>query len=96
MPVKSHCTGHRISSGIVAKANVNIDAAKGVGDTILSKMAGEHVLSYTFRKKDQVETMDTKFTMKTANGDINIDPQLLFQRLVIAGTNAGKLADAMR
>ena len=47
-------------------------------------------------KKDQVATMDTKFTMKTADGDINIDPQLLFQRLVIAGTYVGKLPDVMR
>lgn len=87
---------HSIATGIVAKANVNIDDAKGVGDKILSKMAGERVLAYTFRKKDQAATMDTKFTMKTADGDINIDPQLLFQRLVIAGTHAGKLSDAMR
>ena len=48
-----------------------------VGDKILSKMAGELVLKYTFRKKYQVATMETKFTMKTADGDINIDPQLL-------------------
>jgi len=40
--------------------------------------------------------MDTKFTMKTAYGDINIDRQLLFQRLLLAGTNAEKLTDAMR
>ena len=39
--------------------------------------------------------MDSKFTMKTANGDIKIDLQLLFQRLVIAGTQAEKLPDAM-
>ena len=34
--------------------------------------------------------------MKTADGDINIDPQLLFQRLVIPGTHAKKLPDPMR
>ena len=39
---------------------------------------------------------NTKFTTKTADGDINIDPQLLFQRLVIAGTHAGKSSDVMR
>ena len=87
---------HSIATGIVAKPNVNIDTAKVVGDNILSKMTGELVLKYTFRKKDQVATMDTKFTMKTADGDINIDPQLLFQRLVIAGTHVGKLPDVMR
>ena len=40
--------------------------------------------------------MDTNFTMKTADGEINIDPQLLCQRLVIAGTRAEKLPDAVR
>ena len=74
---------HSIVTGIVSKPNVNIDAAKVVGDNILSKMAGVRVLKYTFSKREQVATMDTKFTMKTADGDINMDPQLLFQRLVI-------------
>ncbi|KAL5016490.1 hypothetical protein ScPMuIL_006079, partial [Solemya velum] len=86
---------HSIATGIVAKTNVNIDPAKAVGDKILSKMAGELVLTYTFKKKEQAATMDTKYTMKTSNGDINNDPQLLFQRLVIAGNHAGKLPDAM-
>jgi len=39
--------------------------------------------------------MDTKLTMKTPDDDINIDSQLLFQRLVIPGTQAEKLPDAM-
>ena len=40
--------------------------------------------------------MDTKFTMKTADDDINTDPQFLFQRLAIAGTHTEILSDAMR
>jgi len=40
--------------------------------------------------------MDTKFTMKTTDGDINIDLYLLCQRIVIAGTHTEKLPDALR
>ena len=47
-----------------------------------------NVCSHIDQKKDQAEMMDSKFTMKTADGDISIDPQLLLQRLVIAGTHA--------
>ena len=40
---------YSIATGIVAKTNVNIDAAKIVGDRILNKMTGECVLTYSFR-----------------------------------------------
>ena len=42
-------TLHSIATGIVAKANVNTDAAKIVGDKILNKMTGECVLTYSYQ-----------------------------------------------
>ena len=41
---------HSFATGIVAKTNVNIDAAKIVGHKILNKMTGECVITYSFRK----------------------------------------------
>ena len=59
---------HSFATGIVAKANITIDATKIVGHKILNKMVGECVLIYSFRKRTK-QQMDTKFTMKTADDD---------------------------
>ena len=39
---------------------------------------------FTFRKKDQVVTMDDKAALQVEGEPLKIDPQLLFQRLVTA------------
>ena len=39
-----------------------------------------------FRKKDQAITLSDVSTVKTKDGTIHIDPQLLFQRLITLGT----------
>ena len=61
----------------------------------MGQMSGERVLEYSLKKKDQAITMDSESAIKTPDGDINIDPQLLFQRLVIAGTEVGDLSKAL-
>jgi len=40
--------------------------------------------------------MGTKLTMKTADGDIKFDSQVLLKRLVIDGTHVDKFLDALR
>jgi len=54
-------------------------------------MEGESVASYIFRKKDQALTMETNSYIKIQDEHVHADPQLLFQRLVIIGTNNGEL-----
>lgn len=95
-PFQDDATLHNIVTGVVAQMKVNVDEAKTVGERLLGQMAGERVLEYSFKKKDQAVTMESKSAMKTPDGDINIDPQLLFQRLVIAGTEAGDLSNALQ
>ena len=47
-------------------------------------MKGKHVQQYVFRKKNQVRIPESKIMISIDGEKVNIDPQLLFQRLVIA------------
>lgn len=73
-----------ISTGVTADPTVNADSAKAVGNTILQSMQGSAVKEFKFKKKDQVVTMDVKVCAKVDGESIQVDPQLLFQRLVTA------------
>lgn len=75
-----------ITTGIVAEDNVNADKAKEVGEKILSSLTGKNVYDHSFRRKDQVVTMASKAAVKFDDGKIQVDPQLLFQRLSIIAT----------
>lgn len=57
-------------------------------------MDGRHVKEYVFKKK--AVTMDSKSTVKLNNEVVHIDPQLLFQRLLIAATQKDMLAEAFK
>jgi hypothetical protein len=59
-------------------------------------MFGKQVCNYTFQKKDRAVTMESKSKIKIDGDDVHIDPQLLFQRLVIIGTQKEKLIEAFR
>jgi len=54
-------------------------------------MEGESVASNIFRKKNQALTMETNSYIKIQDEHVHAHPQLLFQRLVIIGTNNGEL-----
>ena len=73
-----------ISTGVTADPMVNVDLAKAVGCAILQSMKGSSVKEFKFKKKDQVVTMDVKVCAKVDGESIQVDPQLLFQRLVTA------------
>ena len=59
-------------------------------------MSGNDVNQYVFRKRNQVITPESKSTIKIDGEKVNIDPQLLFQRLVVAGTQGINLLDAFQ
>jgi len=84
-----------IATGIAAHTAVNCDNAEAVGKSILESMTGHSVSEYTFRKKNQVVTMDTK-AVKIKGDTVQIDPNLLFQRLVTAGTRYGGLEEVFK
>eukprot|EP00112_Aurelia_sp_Birch-Aquarium-sp1_P015562 Seg3462.1 transcript_id=Seg3462.1/GoldUCD/mRNA.D3Y31 product="hypothetical protein" protein_id=Seg3462.1/GoldUCD/D3Y31 len=73
-----------IATGVVAESIVNTDRAKEVGDIILAKMVEKNPFDFTFKKKDQAFAQSTKSTVKVQGESIQVDPQLLFQRLVAA------------
>ena len=81
-PFHENPTLHNIVTGVTADDTVNVDSAHTVGEKILNGMVGKSVAQYTFRKKDQAVTLGDSSAMMTKEGMIQIDPQLLFQRLV--------------
>lgn len=72
-----------IVSGAVADANVNTDQAEEVGRYIIALMVDKNVQEFTFRKKDQVATLASKGAVTFSDGNIQVDPQLIFQRLSV-------------
>ena len=87
-----NCSLRSSATGINAGISVNVDTAKDVGEKILTSMAQQKVLKHSFKKKDQAVTLSTS-AVKVNNETIHIDPQLLFQRLITAGTRNDQLED---
>ena len=75
-PLRSMCTG--MAAGI----GVNCDTEKVVGGSIFNSMNGTPVQTFKFRRSDHAVTMDFKTSAKLGEESIQVDPQLLFQRLV--------------
>ena len=75
-----------ITSGVVAEDNVNADKANELGGKILSSLAGKNVHDHSFRRKDQVVTLGSKTAVRFVEDCIQVDPQLLFQRLSIVAS----------
>ena len=55
-----------------------------MGKTFLNDMKGQCVMEYMFRRKNQAITMDMKSSKRIDGNTVQIDPQLLFQRLALA------------
>ena len=69
-----------------------MDTAKEVGEKILTSMEQQNVLQHSFKKKDQSVTLSTS-AVKVYNESIQIDQQLLFQKLIAAGTRNDHLEE---
>lgn len=85
-----HCN---IATGVTAEEKVNVDNAKAVGISILDSMVGKCVMDFSFKKKNQIVTMTTNNAIRISDELVNIDPQLLFQRLVTAGMRNEQLSE---
>ena len=53
---------------------------------IVQKMEGSNAFDFSFKKKDQVESLGAKITISAKK--VPIDPQLLFHRLLICANNS--------
>ena len=90
-PFTSDTSLRNISTGVHAHSTVNVNYAKDVGKAILTKMEGNTAADYTFKRSDHAVTLGTKSAVKIDGVSVQIDPQLLFQRLVIAAKASDNL-----
>ncbi len=67
-----------------------------MGTDILKSMVGQDVHDYVFKKSKQAITLGSKSAIKISGESVQVDPQLLFQRLVTAGDRIGELPSLFR
>ena len=91
-PFSDNCSLRSIATGINAGISVNVDTATYVGEKILTSMAQQNVLQHSSKKKYQAVTLSTS-PVNVNNETIHIDPQLLFRRLITAGTRNDQLEE---
>ena len=77
-------------SGLTAHKSVNVDDAKRVGQLILDSMVGKSVTNVSFQRKKQAITLASKAAVTVDDESVQVDPQLLFQRLSLIATNGSK------
>ena len=85
-----------ICTGVHAHCSVNVDTTKDVVNAILASMIGKTVADYTFKRCDQVVTLKTKAAVKIDSVSVQIDPQLLFQRLIVAAKAADNIENIFK
>ena len=85
-------------TGVTAAADtVNAEnAAKAVGTAVVNEMVGKNVIEHSFKKKNQIVNMASNNAIKVSHELVNIDPQVLFQRLVTAGMSNDQLPEVFQ
>lgn len=79
-----------IVDGIVSNAHCNPYLAESVGCAIINKLEKNGSSDYVFKKKDQVVVMNSKNTIEIDDENVQIDPEVLFQRLLFIQNNRNK------
>ena len=75
---------------------VNVDTAHAVGATILNSIDGRTPDEHTFGRKDQVVTLGTTNSDRIDGDDVQVDPLLLFQRLITVAQTSDELESAFK
>ncbi len=73
-----------IMTGVCATPKVNVDDARRIGQNILKSMEDQKVVEYTFKKRSQAVTMMHKSVVMIDGEAVQVDPELMFQRLIVA------------
>lgn len=76
-----------VIDGVVSYPNCNPHDAENVGMAVVKKMEGKNSATFVFEKKGQVVVMNTKNTIQIDNENVQIDPEILFQRLLFIQSN---------
>ena len=74
-----------IANGVHAQATVNVDDAEIVGNNIISQKVDEKVDRISFWRKELAVTLASKSSVMINGEGVQFDPQVLFQRLALAG-----------
>ena len=80
-----------IANGMTAQKGVNVEISRIIGERILASMIGKTVEEFYFRKADQAVTLGSRSTAKVKGEPAKVDPQLIFQRLVVIGERGDDL-----
>ena len=84
-----------VVNGVVAMQDVNVYEYDSVADTIIQKMIGQPVFTFSFSRKDKAKTLGETSTVKVAP-DRTVDSELLFQLfLVVSKTEDLSLKEVM-
>lgn len=76
-----------IATGVTADKTANPHKAVEVGMAILKKMKDQDAFGFHFQRNEQVRTIGQK-TLSISGDKTSVDPQLLFQRLLIVVNNS--------
>lgn len=60
---------------------------------MLASMKGKNALEFKFERKNQTVTLASKSVVTTSGGTVQINPQLLFQRLCVIATTSERFQD---
>ena len=82
-PFTTHTELIHIITGVHAERSVNVEKTREVGQGILDSMTGEPAAEYLFTKSNQADTSSATSSVKVDEEKIQVDSQLLFQRLII-------------
>ena len=73
-----------IINGVHVNYTVNVGDSKDIRQGILASMNGKFVTEFAFKQSNQAVTLATKSGVKIDEDKIRVDPQFLFQRIIVA------------
>ena len=76
-----------IINGITAAESVNVDKFGEIGRQLITKMVGQDVFKYEFKRKERAKNMTASVTF-CKKEDIKCDPALLSQRLLLVSQSS--------
>lgn len=82
-----------IADGIVSTSKTNVDRAEEVGSNILRSLEDKNVFEYSFERCKQVVRMSSKNELVIDGEIVIIDPDTLFQRLLLLVLQADRNED---
>lgn len=85
-----------IMNGVHGDSAVNVDKARIIGEKVIASMTGRSATEYSFKKSAQAITLAKKSAVRIDNEQVEIDPQLLFQRLILASNTSEDLPTIFR